>query len=405
MKGGMLPFSRCWGLLGRPIATSAAAVAGVTLLLLLALVPIDFLTGAHAFWRNPTGDLAQAMTGAAYFVADRWRWPLLLVPALGPVPGTHIAFTDSIPLVAILARLISAMSGWHVTYLPIWLTLCWLAQGPAMVVALGAAGVRNRAVLTLAGLIAVLLPPFIVRLKHVALSTHFIILLAIALYFSSLGAARPVRHAMAFSVLAALGFLIHPYFGAMVLVVEAMALLDLLWQGRLSPTATGAGLLSTMVVLFAIGALLDYFGSDTFAIRAYGVYALDLATPVVPQNSGLFPEGLLRVREGSDMAYVGAGVLLLCLIGAMMTDWQLMTRAHGGSLFIAGLVIVFAASYGVFVADQLVLGVSPAKVREITLQIVGGGDAIAAIRQWRVACDGVRSIPCTGLATRAQAIR
>jgi hypothetical protein len=40
----------------------------------------------------------------------------------------------------------------------------------------------------------------------VALSSHFIILLAIALYFTALRSERPVRHATAFGALAILGF-------------------------------------------------------------------------------------------------------------------------------------------------------------------------------------------------------
>jgi hypothetical protein len=118
------------------------------------------------------------------------------------------------------------------------------------------------------------------------------------------------------------------------------------------------------------------------------------------------PDGLMRARKNSEtMAmYMGAGVLLLCLIGAMMTDWRGMARAHGGSLFVAGLMIVFAASYGVFVADRLMLGVSPPNVREIVLQIVGGGDAITAIRQHLHRVDVFRIIAYGGLLVTACAV-
>ena len=68
--------------------------------LALWLVPPDVILARGPLTGATAGDVAQHIVGRRYFIADAWRWPPLMVRALGWPEGTNIAFTDSIPLVA-----------------------------------------------------------------------------------------------------------------------------------------------------------------------------------------------------------------------------------------------------------------------------------------------------------------
>ncbi len=137
-----------------------ACLVLVVVVAALAIVafPLGFLDGADRFWRYPKGDFAEHIIGGHYFIADAWRWPLLTVPDLGSPPGTNIGLTDSIPLAALLAKLLRHWYGYLRPYLPLWILLCYLLQGPACAIGLYVLGVRNLAALTLGGLLAVFSP-------------------------------------------------------------------------------------------------------------------------------------------------------------------------------------------------------------------------------------------------------
>lgn len=384
------------GLCGRhPARVAAALTALATAALLLALVPVAFLLGHHRYWLHPHGDLAQSMTGAAYFVADRWRWPLLVVPHLGEPPGTNIAFTDSIPLVALLARAVRQVFGVQPVYHPMWVTLCFLAQGPALVTALRAAGIRDWRLLAVNGFMVVLLQPFITRFDHAALCGHFLILLAIAVALGS-GARLGTLATAIFTGLALVSLLVHPYFAAMVLVIETMAAANGVWTGRMRPATSLAALSSTLAALFLAGALLEFFAQDTFTMRAYGDYALDLAAPWVPDRSGIFPERLLGI-SGNGELYVGAGVLLLWLLAARLTSWREVIDAQGGTLLVAVLLLAFALTYGVKIAGHLVLGVSAEKIRAVVVSALKGDGVLAGLRAQITALDVMRIAAYAGL--------
>lgn len=378
-----------------PARIASALTALVTAALLLALVPVAFLLGHHRYWLHPHGDLAQSMTGAAYFVADLWRWPLLVVPHLGEPPGTNIAFTDSIPLVALLTRAVRQITGVQLVYHPMWVTLCFLAQGPALVAALRAAGVRDCRLLAVSGLMVVLLQPFITRFNHAALCGHFLILLAIAVALG--GRARlDTPSTIKFTGLALISLLVHPYFGAMVLLIETMAAANGVWTGRTRPPAAFAAVASTLAALFLVGTLLDFLSQDTFTMRAYGDYALDLAAPWIPDRSGIFPNHLLGI-SGNGELYVGAGVLLLWVLAARLTSWREVIDAQGGTLFVAVLLLAFALTYGVKVGGHLVLGVSADKVRAVVVSALKGGSLMASLRAQLTALDVMRIAAYAGL--------
>ncbi len=129
------------------------------------------------------GDIAVHIIGQRYYVGDSWRWPLLVAKPLVAPDGTNIAFTDSIPLIAVPMKIFRAFlpPGFHSIFL--WLALCWIVQPLAVVFALRSTGERRLLPSIAAAIFGVSVPTFIARAGHSALCSHFLILLAIGLYF------------------------------------------------------------------------------------------------------------------------------------------------------------------------------------------------------------------------------
>src|SRR5215207_5630982 len=66
----------------------------------------SFILGSSVYWTAPFGDRITNIIGAMYFARDEWRFPLFYVPALAFPEGANIVFTDSLPLLALILKII-----------------------------------------------------------------------------------------------------------------------------------------------------------------------------------------------------------------------------------------------------------------------------------------------------------
>jgi hypothetical protein len=364
-----------------PTCLLIACIILVMVVAILAVVsfPLGFLDGSAAFWRYPILDYAQHTIGGRYFIADAWRWPLLIVPDLGTPPGTNIGMTDSIPIAALAAKLLRNWYGYARPYLPMWIGLCYLLQGPACAIALYVLGVRHVAALVLGGLIAVFTPILLFRFAHAALCAHFLLLLALALH---LHLARETSHRVTlvyYLPLLLVALLVHIYLFAMLFAVMLASLLQGLWTERLTIPAVLAQLAIMALVIGAVMWACGYFDLGPIPMKPYGQWALDLAAPFFPAPSGIFGIAELpRDRPGEDFAWLGAGIFVL-LIAALVGWWRQLgslARAHLPSLVICGLLIIFAVTYVVRIGPLLVLGMGPERVRQAVLFGVAHGGTL-----------------------------
>ena len=266
------------------LAYPASALLGA--LLAMQLFGLNFiLPRAGLDWR-PVGDAAQHAIAQRHFLADSWRWPLL---EIGSLRNVNLAFLDGIPALALPLKLLAPLlpEGFH--GIGFFYALAWLLQPVAAVFALRGAGVRALWPGLAIAVMASAMPAFIMRYGHAALCGHFVILLALGLYFRALVDARWWRAAVPFQVLA---LLVHPYLALMSLAVLAAVPLSLALRDEpclragLGVAAAGGAMLGTMAVL-------GYFGAS--GDGGYGQYALNLLSPLWPFRSATL--GWLVTRE------------------------------------------------------------------------------------------------------------
>ena len=159
-----------------PVYAAAAAIGAAWTLYLF---PLSFLLGSHPFFEQ--GDPAQHVSGWWFYAQDSWRFPILWTKRLSHPQGTTIAFTDSIPLAALLLK---PFAGWlppTFHYFGLWHLVAYATQAMAAAFLSRVLGYRSLAWTSLAAVFAVSFPALTHRLGHTSLQTHSLILLSLAL--------------------------------------------------------------------------------------------------------------------------------------------------------------------------------------------------------------------------------
>ncbi len=306
--------------------------------------PLAELAGRLPAGTPPGTDLLQHLTGQLYFVAQPWHWPLFTAARLDPPHGVNIALTDSIPLVAVLVKLLHPAFPALAQGIGPWLGLAWLMQPVAAVYALRGTGERRPAACLAVAVIAASMPTFLYRVAHAALDGHFLLLLALGL---SLRATRPGAGRAPVAALAALtviALFVHPYLMVMVAAFACAVPVTLAARrsrgaGRAAATAlagAGAGAGSAMLLAWVFGTLQPGGDGDV------SPYSMNLAAPVWPAMSRVLPwvpAGAMDATGGQfeGYQYLGAGVLVL--LGAVLIRADGRAWLHAGPRRHAGLLL------------------------------------------------------------------
>ncbi|MGI9615856.1 MAG: hypothetical protein ACR2QO_23285, partial [Acidimicrobiales bacterium] len=135
----------------------------------------DFVTGDSLVVRQVAGDNAAGLAAFRAYIDDGWRWPILSLPTFGE-GGVNIAFSDSIPLLAVAAKLarpfgVSAESWWGG-----WFAFAYALQGAGAVFAVRSWGARALVAQLTAPVLALLMPVLLLQTVHPSLSAHGLLL-------------------------------------------------------------------------------------------------------------------------------------------------------------------------------------------------------------------------------------
>ncbi|TFW09761.1 hypothetical protein E4K72_04390, partial [Oxalobacteraceae bacterium OM1] len=326
-----------------------ACAAGLILAVLFIgyTYPLSFLSGHGEYFEG--SDAAQHVTGWLLYVQDAWHFPLTKTGLLNSPAGVSIAFTDSIPLAALVFKSLRGLlpPGFH--YFGGWHALAYLGQGAGAVALVRALGVRHLAGAVAAAAFALMWPPLLHRMGHTSLMTHGVLLFALAAYFAGCRQTLSVRAAGGLLIALSIAALaIHPYLFAMCFPICIAFLLDAYvrhagWRGAaVMACAAVAGVL-------ALAGLLGYFGHGSTVTDGFGAYSMNLASPFCGGRLALC-EGMKDAAQGEGLNYFGGGLLLLLPLAAWMAVQRrsLPIRRHAALAVVLIGMALYALSNQVY---------------------------------------------------------
>ena len=262
------------------VAFGAAVLLGIAVV--LAVYPPSFVAGDAARFLS----LSFAPNDAVEHV-QAWRalaehgepWPSLWSAIFNHPEGFSIAVLDGLPLAATVFRPLLPWlpEGFH--YFGWWTAFAVLMQGVAGVALMRAAGVRHVVPCVAAALLALAMPIFVARLSisHVALSSHFLLIFAIALCVRvstmrmALATTFPLAAGLALAALAT-----HPQLGLQAFVFGAVAVVAAKshWLWRILALAALCALgvaASDMLGLFTVASWQNTLALGSFGFSPIGM--------------------------------------------------------------------------------------------------------------------------------------
>lgn len=336
----------------------------------------EFIAGRSAVFHD--GDALQNVSGWVAFARTPWGFPILHTDLLNAPEGASIAITDSIPLAALLFKLLLGVGPTDFHYFGVWHLIGYLLQGLATVYLLERLGVRSWLAVLVGCTLALTFPVLVYprRLGHTALISHGLLILGLALYYRlvDLRPAARSRSILAFATLIQASLLIHPYLFAMMLPLGGCALIEVVRRRLLGPMVALAWLgflLSLSVLTMWLFGYLDANGSSA---GGYDFFSLNLAAPFCGGVLCPFVDGTGGQYEG--YAYLGVGVLLLLVVALSVcakAAWHGLIDNPVLVLLLAGYVI-YALSNKVMFLDKVVVHPQlPAALDTLTHTFRAGG--------------------------------
>lgn len=285
-----------------------------------------FFFGDDSLAVGIAGDAGSSFAGFRAFIVDGWHFPLLETDRITNPEGepTVIAFTDSLPILALTAKSLGFLGIGANTWIGIWYYGNVVAQGAAAGLLANTHRVSSRLTTAAIAIMAVNAPIMMLRVWHPGLYGHFTILLA----WAAAGHLWHRRTASAiwwFLPVMVLSLLMHPYVFVMNGVLIAGVIASAAALHWISIRNVVGWLAATGGVLLGLMYLLGYLPSNAVIPGGYGYFGMHVFSPFWPQGSVLWPgdEWLLLNENFSfeGFNYLGAGGIA-AVVAAMALQWR-----------------------------------------------------------------------------------
>lgn len=299
-------------------------VVSVCIPIILSSLSFSFLYGWSVFdpknnaWLEggQNQDPMQAYVGWEFFRREPWSIPLGANQSFGMLPSNSVVYSDSIPLLAIFFKLFRIFEGTSFQYFGIWLFVVVLMQ---IFASWSLAGLFTKSLSIKTAFATLLLfsPILLWRTTtHLALSGHFLILLALFLYFR--GVKFDDFSGTRWFILLVVTLGVHGYLFLMVFVFFISDSIRAYRGKVLKLKEFGQTSIFIMIALLIIGKYVYGYsvGSPGNIKTAFwGVYGFNLLSIFNPSGWSTILNWLPAIYGGAEtFTYLGLGIILLLLI-------------------------------------------------------------------------------------------
>ena len=360
-------------------AVCGAFIGAAVFLLIFTSVPLNVSDDSWILRGYVERDIIQHYTGWLQYREAAAIFPFGIAKNLNPPVGAAIAFSDSVPIMAILMRPVSMLFQDTFQYFGIYNLLCYILTGIAasLLLELFINGMWS---LLLGTVLFTLSPVMLERaFRHTALASHFLLLFAFWLYFKNQKEGFRLR--FGFLVLSVLSPMIHFYFVPMLL---AILFADLL-QHYLNTKEWKRTLLflaGNIVLVLSSAFFIGYFHTPTQQSGTgigFGYFTMNLNSLFNPRSvsgikwSTVLPQLGQGLGSAEGFNYLGLGVLLILLSAAFFCTAKknrkptiYIAKRHCALLLVSAVLSIFAISSTIVINNNAYLRI-PLPMRILTL--------------------------------------
>ena len=298
------------------------------------------------FWRGSIDSATHYLGWEFFRQAPLLQWPPGKSPNLGPMGGSGVALTDSLPLFAFIFKPLTFWFSQPFQYFGIWVLTCFVLQA-IFAWKLLTIWVKQWEHVVLGTYFFCFAPIFIDRMTvHLALAGHWVLLAGLYLLFS------PKSKFKHWTLLAVVSMLVQPYLAiicaalffawALIALIETRAYFQVVKE------------LSIFIgVLFISGWLagLFFFGLGSAQAAGFGTYSANVLAWVDPGFpwyekalwSRYVPDQWQNTGQYEGMNYLGSGVLLLAFVAL---GYQLIKGTWKSRGMQVAIILSFVAAFG-----------------------------------------------------------
>ena len=280
----------------------------------LSKIGIEALDPTQTAWvKRLGGDGLTEYNSWLYYRFSAWHFPVI-----GAMEGydyptkTGVGLTGAIPLLAIPLKTFSAWLPDEFQHFGWWFLICYVLQAYFAWQLMRVLLPKNAVILRgVSSLFFALSAPLLWRVGHINLSSHFLILAALWVYFSPFSARKKIAY---FGLLLFLVSAVHQYLTVMLLGIATAALIDLFLRKKQTlgqSLATFAGFFGVIIFVFGITGVFEV-PADTLQNEGFGYYSSNLNTFFNPfEYSPFLPAQKVGGGHYEGYAYMGLGFLIL----------------------------------------------------------------------------------------------
>jgi len=268
-------------------------------------------------WLMQGGDWPQHQLGFEFYRRQDFMFPIgNMNNFLYPVT-TNIAFTDSIPLLAIPFKLISFILPVNFQYFGLWIFFNIFMQGYLAYLIFRKLNFSNTNAL-LGGILLQFTPALLARINHPALTAHWLILFA---FYNYLSFNQSKKNLSLNFLLVILVSLVHPYLVAMVIPITLITLV------KVNPllkkiVLLGITLILPLLIWYVIGYFVKYSVGDPTNLGLFNAHINTFWNPQYALiNDNLYNAsnflsilGQKYKSQYEGFAYLGLGIILAIII-------------------------------------------------------------------------------------------
>lgn len=338
----------------------------LTTILLYGKAVIDF-TSINWILANGDGDQNQHFVGWQAFRSESWHFPITKISNLLYPNGTSVVYTDSIPGMAILFKLVKWILPTNFQYFGIWTVLAYMLQF-FFSVKISHRFTKNLLLdILIAAFFLTSLPIHSRMLVHSALGGHFIILASILLLINN---KYDKKYLYYWGIVNVSTLLIHAYFVFITMAVWCGYLINCLLFEKNKKYVVMQVLVNFTAVGFA-AFILGYFdfypstGENFFEVLSSS--NLNLNGLVNPGSGSLFLKGMpiAPIRFSHEgIYYLGIGIISLLFFGIIISIMDKFNSFKGKGKIIgllAAIIVttIFALGTKIYWGDKLLFSYDP----------------------------------------------